>query len=311
MAAPRCSDAARATTLDPIGTAGSYTDFLLIEHQLPWPRDVSELPVVETFAAALEAAVLAGRRVRVQAVMPREASAEPSARRVVHLTMANLRWFEGFSRGEVTTSVDGLGAACRAFLQGDVPADAYAAPGTTRDVLVCTHGRRDRCCGSLGLDALQRLGPVPSDVRVWRTSHTGGHRFAPTGITFPEGIFWAYLDDDVLRRIVDREGDAFDVASHHRGCTGLDGPAAQAFDRDSFAKFGWDWMSTKRTSSTTATSDGWDVELRYESPAVSGVLTAGVDVVRTFAIVDCCGEATGTEKLQPELRVHHTQGPKL
>jgi hypothetical protein len=311
MAAPRCSDAARATTLDPAGTAGSYTDFLLIEHQLPWPRDVAELPVVATFADALDAAAQAGRRVRVQAVLPRAGLLDPIARRVVHLTVPDLAWFEGFARAEVTTTADGVGAACGAFLHGDVPPDAYLAPGATRDVLVCTHGRRDRCCGSLGLETLARLGALSSDVRVWRTSHTGGHRFAPTGITFPDGIFWAYLDDDVLRRIVGHVGDATEIAPHHRGCSALDSPAAQALDRGAFAEFGWDWLATKRTSRTVATAIGWDVELRYESVAATGVLTGSVDVVRNFPIVDCGGEATGNEKVQAELRVHRTQGAEV
>jgi len=48
------------------------------------------------------------------------------------------------------------------------------APGA---FLVCTHGSRDLCCGSLGprlADLLREAG------EVWEVSHLGGHRFSPT-----------------------------------------------------------------------------------------------------------------------------------
>lgn len=44
-------------------------------------------------------------------------------------------------------------------------------------LLVCTHGSRDACCGSLGPKLAARLG---QDHQVWEVSHLGGHRFAPT-----------------------------------------------------------------------------------------------------------------------------------
>ena len=53
-----------------------------------------------------------------------------------------------------------------------------------RDILVCTHGARDACCGKFGYGfyvEMRGLAAVRGDgVRVWRTSHLGGHRFAPT-----------------------------------------------------------------------------------------------------------------------------------
>ena len=54
--------------------------------------------------------------------------------------------------------------------------------GRVTDVLVCTHGTRDTCCGSLGTRLWRDLDAGGATVR--RTSHTGGHRFAPTAVTF-------------------------------------------------------------------------------------------------------------------------------
>lgn len=57
----------------------------------------------------------------------------------------------------------------------DHPAgDAFAVEPT---LLVCTHGSRDACCGSLG----PRLAAgLAREHQVWEVSHLGGHRFAPT-----------------------------------------------------------------------------------------------------------------------------------
>ncbi|HVF73492.1 MAG TPA: sucrase ferredoxin [Acidimicrobiales bacterium] len=274
----RCSAAAREDGLDLVGTAGSYTDFLLVEHPLPWPRDAKE--VVKVRAPK-------GRDVRLQLVVAPDGDMAP-LRRVVHWSRVPAQPFGGFRRSEVAVDPDDVRAACDELLAGTVPPAAVPV----RDVLVCTHGNRDRCCGRLGILLLDALGDVPPDVRLWRTSHTGGHRFAPTGVTFPDGVFWGYLDDGGLDRVLRREGD---VSRNFRGCSGLDSPAAQAVDREAFARFGWDWLGTPRTAVTT----GDHVELRSEAR----IIWASTEVARRVPVLDCGVEPTGDEKRQPELRV--------
>jgi hypothetical protein len=53
--------------------------------------------------------------------------------------------------------------------------------------LVCTNGKRDRCCAKFGMVLYQALANV-AGTAVWQTTHLGGHRFAPTLVTFPAGI---------------------------------------------------------------------------------------------------------------------------
>jgi len=78
------------------------------------------------------------------------------------------------------------------LLQMDVTAvlahDPTYAAHQWRDplVLVCTHGRRDRCCAKFGLPVYNTLRAGLGGA-VWQTTHTGGHRFAPTLLTFPDG----------------------------------------------------------------------------------------------------------------------------
>lgn len=81
------------------------------------------------------------------------------------------------------------------LLQIDVP--AVLADDTAYDeyrhldpmYLVCTNGRRDRCCALFGLELYYKLRSVAGD-RVWRTTHVGGHRFAANVLTFPDGTYY-------------------------------------------------------------------------------------------------------------------------
>ena len=62
---PACSDWARSQHLDPVGSAGYYEGFLLIEQPLPWPFDVSSIPDLMEVAK-----LAASAHLRLQAVIP-------------------------------------------------------------------------------------------------------------------------------------------------------------------------------------------------------------------------------------------------
>ena len=83
--------------------------------------------------------------------------------------------------------------------EGDIAALQNAVPQLQRSgspvLLVCANSRRDACCAVRGRpvaleSSLQRPG------RVWECSHTGGHRFAPTGVLLPHGQTFARLSSE-------------------------------------------------------------------------------------------------------------------
>ena len=53
-------------------------------------------------------------------------------------------------------------------------------------LLVCTNGRHDVCCAVRGRP-VALAGQETHPGRVWECSHTGGHRFSPTGVLLPVG----------------------------------------------------------------------------------------------------------------------------
>lgn len=72
-------------------------------------------------------------------------------------------------------------------------ASQYAPYLTTEPLfLVCTNGKRDRCCARLGTVLYKALVDRVKTA-VWQTTHLGGHRFAPTLISFPEGVSYGHI----------------------------------------------------------------------------------------------------------------------
>mgnify|MGYP000057586495 CR=1 FL=1 len=49
-----CSSQSRAGGADPIGTAGEYDAYVLVEVPLPWPREITEHPILSGPVAEAE-----------------------------------------------------------------------------------------------------------------------------------------------------------------------------------------------------------------------------------------------------------------
>lgn len=87
-----------------------------------------------------------------------------------------------------------------------------------------------------------------------RTSHLGGHRFAPTALILPEGTLWGYLDAKTLTAIVDRTMPVEQAFDHYRGCTGLSSPEIQVADAGALLLHGWRWLDEPREGEVVSRS---------------------------------------------------------
>jgi hypothetical protein len=64
-------------------------------------------------------------------------------------------------------------------------------------LLVCTNGKRDKCCAVVGRSLALSLAELHGGVAhatLWETDHLGGHRFAPTALVLPGGYLYGRLD---------------------------------------------------------------------------------------------------------------------
>lgn len=313
----RCAGFARSENLVPAGTAGSTRGFAVVELPLPWPREITDHPAVAPARAALAAS-----GVRVQALVPGPAST-PQRRHLLWLT----RPPGGFDRYTATpltvTDADLPGALERlAAVAGDDPAAALGDPAAgagssespigphDRHVLVCAHGRRDACCGRFGTRLSAALPGLGAGVHLWRTSHTGGHRFAPTALLLPEGTAWAYLDVDTLSAIADRTLGPDIAARLYRGCTGLDGIEVQAADGEVLRTLGWEWLDHRRAGEVIR-RDGARTEVEITGETRGGKrrrFRATVEVTRVLPVPDCGKPLAAATKSAPELRVTQLSG---
>lgn len=83
-------------------------------------------------------------------------------------------------------------------------------------LLVCTHGKRDRCCAVKGRPIAQALNNVHPDA-VWETSHSKGHRFAPALVLLPWNYSYGRLSAVETKQMLD---DASSGVLHAGGCRG-------------------------------------------------------------------------------------------
>lgn len=91
--------------------------------------------------------------------------------------------------------------------------------------LVCTHGRRDRCCSLYGTGLFSAL-DKSYDGEVWQCSHLGGHRFAATALHLPSGYLWGHLSqDDAPALATLRPESPLPLEHKLRGHSGLSAPA--------------------------------------------------------------------------------------
>ena len=133
------------------------------------------------------------------------------------------------------------------------------ATGHIRELLVCNHGSRDRCCATFGFEIYRELREVyarsqPDALRVWRCSHLGGHRMAPTLLDLPEGRYYAYITADALPNLVTREGSFTALARQYRGWGRLS-PLEQAAEHAVLMAEDWPWTTYHVKSDVTVAAE--------------------------------------------------------
>lgn len=232
--APMCAGHARQIGIDPVGSAIRADLLIAVEVALPWPKPVFADPVLDGVVDAVAACAVPAR---VLAAVP--ASADRRSVVVHRRAVAGLSR-SAWHRDDETGAVEVVKSLLRGDLVGEPDEHADDAHDVTPELWLCTQGSHDRCCGSEGTRLAQAL-TGRNDLVVRRVSHTGGHRFAPTALCFPDGRMWAHLDVDSVDAIVSRTGDAGVLAGQCRGWWGADPGAAQAAERALFAAQGWGW----------------------------------------------------------------------
>ena len=292
----RCSPWTRAHGVDPIGSSGHFDELVLVEWPLPWPADVGEIEALRASAAR--------PGTRVMTVVPSAGAGDDGRRRVVHRRRTGTHALPGVDHRVTADEIPDLLAAILDDRERPLESWPSVVAEAPPEVLVCGHGRRDPCCGRWGTLLHAELLARGSGARVSRCSHTGGHRFAPTAITLPDGRAWAYADVDLLDGVLGRTADVAAIAAHDRGSTALDS-WAQVVERALFVEHGWSWMGATLTAATTfVAGDGRsaDVELAWRlGDGSAGRAHGQVVVTRVLPVLVCGAPPEAAKKTSPEL----------
>ena len=107
--------------------------------------------------------------------------------------------------------------------------------------LVCTNGRRDRCCAKYGVDLYHSLREYAGDA-VWQCTHLGGHRFAPTALFLPQGLCYGRIHESEIDELIDSARQNRVYLKRYRGrvCYQQTAQAADYFLRSSSGQFALD-----------------------------------------------------------------------
>lgn len=229
----RCSAASLRDAEPMAGTAPADRVWLFVEEPGPWGRQAvaeSRLPEdVRSFLAGLDG-------VRVQLIRRHGGESGPGVR----VFAADLAGPAAVRSTRLDDPRDLLDLDPETLRAGAPDLPAYDGPLW----LVCTNGRRDRCCAETGRPVAAALAARwPEDT--WETTHLGGHRFSGTLLALPAGVALGRVDPgSAVAACKELEAGRFPLAQA-RGRAGQP-PAAQVAELHVRDRLGLDGLDALR-----------------------------------------------------------------
>jgi hypothetical protein len=247
-----CCEAARDEGAPLGGTASRALAWLLVEHRGAWGADAvahNDLPdAVRAWMTAQVAALGKARPLLIRQ--------ETASRQGVTCFLA----VAGEDRRELYRfAVDSAEQLAGLDLAADLAAGKLRASLSDELLtLVCTNGKRDRCCARHGVPTSRALAALEG-TSVWQSSHQGGHRYAASALWLPEGVCYGYLRPEDAPALVAARRAGTLVRERFRGRTFHAAPvqAADVLLREALCV---DALEPWRlVESTPAADDSWRV----------------------------------------------------
>jgi hypothetical protein len=277
---------AKAQGDNPLGSAWAVRRMLAMELDLPWPEDFfAARAFPEGMGEQLEALWEQHPDTGILAFAPDRAHAVTGMTRIIDFRYPDPP-HAAAERREYLVPSEQVGEFFPKLFVDDPTAlnvpDVQAVKYAGRDIFVCTHGTVDACCAKFGFPLYRELHRIAAEegngVRVWRSTHFGGHRFAATLIDFPEGRFWGFMTPDLGHELISRSGDVAALRGAYRGWTGHASVPAQHLEGEILMREGWDWTNWPQQVETLDDRVPGEVALRITAfpPNVAPVVYEGV-----------------------------------
>ena len=254
-----CSEQSRGAGERVFGTASTGDLWLLVEYPFGWGANALEdsnlAPPIKTGLSRMLKSVPRARLLFIkQDAGPRERIVTYVVRTSERAPFAVKMELENYKQ---VTEIDLAAVAARKLPDGASFVDEPL-------FLVCTHGRRDKCCAKFGFTLFKEL-REEQGAFVWQSSHVGGDRFAANVVCFPHGIFYAHMTAEKTRRVITEYGAGRLALDNYRGraCYGHAVQAAEFFVR---AETGNADVQGLRFLSRTQAEDG-SCRVKFLSPS--------------------------------------------
>ncbi|WP_435606779.1 sucrase ferredoxin [Streptomyces ardesiacus] len=248
------------------GTAPAARTWLLLEQPGPWgAKALTSSHLDPALGRALDAAAK-GTGVRIALIRRPGRHADrgtPDARRVyaAHTVPGNV-WLHGTTLDDPRRLLD-LDFA--ALGRGDHHAFDSVLDGGPHQgdplALVCTNGKRDRCCALLGRPLAAEVAASGAEG-VWEVTHLGGHRFSPTVLVLPHGYVYGRVQAHTVKEILHRAHEGRIVVEGCRGNSAWERPgqAAELALRSAVAEDAAQALTVVRTDGA---APRWEVTLAH------------------------------------------------
>lgn len=289
---------------DPIGTAGTCDHWLIMEIPQPWPQEIfQENPTIKSLVGLFQELVSQhGVKLKPILIAPDREYSNPGFTRVFYYYRpATL--FSRFEKQEFIVPENKAVALVTAIFKqlmqqpNDLSEFTRYQQQTShiRELMVCTHTQVDLACGRFGTPLYRKLrkeyAPASDGkLRVWQTTHFGGHQFAPTLVDLPHGCLWGHLERDVLDLLVEQNDSVSTLGQYYRGWAGLN-KFEQIAEREIWMQFGWSWLDYLKTGKVLTIEEvveekepDW-AEVRIDFAGIDGSTTGAYE-----ARVEACGE---------------------
>ncbi|WP_306336105.1 sucrase ferredoxin [Streptomyces sp. KL118A] len=259
-----CATASRDLAEPLAGTAATARTWLLLEQPGPWgAKALTSSHLDPEIGRALETAAQ-GTGVRVALIRRpgRHADCHAPARHQVYVghTVPGRTWLRGAVLDDPRELLDLDFAALGAGDHG-----GFGTPHTDAPLaLVCTNGKRDRCCALLGRPLAAAL-TDSGEQGAWEITHLGGHRFSPTLLVLPYGYAYGRTETAAVKEILDgvRAGRVRTEGCRGNSAWERPGQAAELAVRTATGEDAADALRVVATASTDGTAPGWEVTVAH------------------------------------------------
>lgn len=262
----RCTTVSRLLDEPVCGTAATATTWLLLEQPGPWgPKALTSSHLDPALGRALEAAAQ-GTGVRIALIRRPGRHADPGTPGmrqvyVAHTVPGNV-WLHGAATRDPERL---LGLDFAALGAGDHRSFGSALGGRPHAggplALVCTNGKRDRCCALLGRPLAADLA-ASGVTGTWEVTHLGGHRFSPTVLVLPHGYAYGRAEAHAVKKVLHglQEGRVVLEGCRGRSAWERPGQAAELAVREAAGEYAADTLSVVRTAGA---APRWDVTVAH------------------------------------------------